>query len=363
MPNGQTSKITSASIGGTPKAIGQSQPAGSGCGAASSYQTYDQDGNTTQIDDFVGNRSCFSYAAGRRLETNRVEGLNNGTSCASVMAPGTVIPAGSRRTTRQWHPDWRLESKLAEPGRFITNVFNGQPDPFNGTAVASCAPTTALLPDGKPIVVLCRRVEQPTTDANGALGFSAALQNGVSTREQKWTYNQFGQVLTHDGPRTDVSDITSFSYYNNTTAAHTLGDLASITNAVGKVTIFTRYDKHGQLLESIDPNGVATTNIYDLRRRLLSTNVGGMTTSYTYDPAGLLTRLTLPNGQWFGYEYDDAYRQRAVRDNRGNRIEYTLDNAGNRIAEKIMDPSGLLRRQLARSIDALGRIQQTIGRN
>ena len=51
----------------------------------------------------------------------------------------------------------------------------------------------------------------------------------------------------------------------------------------------------------------------------------------------------------------------AVQTNLGNHIEYTLDNAGNRTAETVKDTSGALRRQLARSIDALGRVQQTTG--
>jgi len=36
-------------------------------------------------------------------------------------------------------------------------------------------------------------------------------------------------------------------------------------------------------------------------------------------------------------------------------------NAGNRTAETVKDTAGALRRQLARSIDALGRVQQTTG--
>ena len=52
----------------------------------------------------------------------------------------------------------------------------------------------------------------------------------------------------------------------------------------------------------------------------------------------------------------------AVLDNLGNRIQYTLDNAGKRTAVEVRDPGGLLRRSLSRSIDALGLVQQTTGR-
>ena len=69
-----------------------------------------------------------------------------------------------------------------------------------------------------------------------------------------------------------------------------------------------------------------------------------------------------PDGSWIGYEYDAAHRQIPVLDNQNNRIEYTLDNAGNRIAENVRDPSNALVRQLTRVMDALGRVQQTTGR-
>ena len=113
---------------------------------------------------------------------------------------------------------------------------------------------------------------------------------------------------------------------------------------------------------AVDANGVITLNTYDPRLRLTSRSVGGQSTAYTYDAAGQLSRITQPDASWVGYEYDDAQRHKAVLDNRGNRIDYTLDNAGKRTAEQVKDPGGALRRSLARSIDALGRVQQTTGR-
>jgi YD repeat-containing protein len=347
-----------------------SQPAGSGSAAASSTFAFDTSGSLSRACDTRGSCTCFSVDPSRALESTRVEGVSSGAACSSVFALNAVLPAGSRKTNTLWHPDWRLETRVAEPGRITTSIYNGQPDPFNGNAVASCAPTSALLPDGKPIAVLCKRVEQATTDANGAAGFSAVLQSGVPARTTTWTYNQWGQVLTENGPRTDVNDTTTYTYFSDTSftgegaaaTGHFMGDLATVTNAAGRVTQYTQYNKHGQVLESIDPNGVVTSNTYDLRQRLLSTTTAGRTTQYTYDPVGQLKRVTLPDQSWIGYDYDDAQRQVAVYDHKGNRVDYTLDNAGNRIAEQTKDPSGALKRQLARSIDALGRVQQTTGR-
>jgi YD repeat-containing protein len=284
--------------------------------------------------------------------------------CDTVAAASSALPAGGRKTSTEWHPDWSLAARVAAPGVITTSVYNGRPDPFTTPAntIASCAPTTALLPNNKPIAVLCRQVEQATTDTDGALGFAAPLAANVARPEQRWTYNEYGQVLTHDGPRTDVLDRTTYTYHPTTTAFVTRGDLASVANPAGQVTRYTQYDKLGQLLESTDPNGVVTTRTYDLRQRLKTVTVGVELTQYDWWPTGKLKQVTQPDGSWLLYTYDDAHRLREVKDSLGNYVEYDLDNAGIRRGENTRDPQGTLRRQLSRTIDALGRVEQTTGR-
>jgi YD repeat-containing protein len=369
-PSGAVHTTTFELVNELSRVVSSTQPAGSGCTASTSNISYDANGNVAGKVDFNRTRTCYVHDPNRNVETTKVEGLSDAVACDNVTLPNAVLAANGRKTSTAWHPDWRLETKVAEPGRILTSVYNGQPDPFNGGATASCAPADTLLPDGKPIAVLCKRVEQATTDTNGAAGFSATLQSGVPARTTTWTYNQYGQVLTENGPRTDVNDTTTYTYYSDTSftgegaaaTGHFMGDLATVTNAAGRVTRYTQYNKHGQVLESQDPNGVVTTHTYDLRQRLLSTTVGNRTTTYQYDPVGQLKRVTLPDASWIGYDYDDAHRQVAVYDHKGNRVDYTLDNAGNRIGENTRDTNGSLKRQLSRSIDALGRVQQTTGR-
>jgi YD repeat-containing protein len=362
-PTGSATSMISWETGpdGERRMTSQSQPAGAGSSNASSSVTYDGAGNIASFVDYENHRSCFVHDASGK-EITRVEGLSSATSCGAVTPVGATLPTGSRKFSNQWHPDWRLATLVAQPGQVVTRIYNGQPDPFNANLITSCAPGDALLPDGKPIAVLCKQVEQATTDTYGHLGFSAALQSGVPNRVRTWTYNRYGQVLTAKGPRTDINDTTTYSYYTDTTADHTLGDLQSVTDAAGNVTSYPLYNKHGQALRVVDSNGVATDYTYDLRQRLTSLTVGGQTISYEYHPTGLLKRVTQPDGSYVHHTYDDAHRLIAVSDNVGNRIDYTLDNAGNRTAESVKDTSGALRRQVSRSIDALGRVQQTTGR-
>lgn len=359
---GAVSAWGSTTVLGRTALTGQSQPAGSGCAASASQQGYDANGNIASRDDFNGTRVCLAHDPGRNLETVRVEGLaggSAGTACSAVVEAGAALPAGARKVSTQWHPDWKLPTKTATAGVVTTSVYHGQPDPFNGNALASCAPADAVQRDGKPIAVLCRKVEQATDDADGAQGFAAALQAGVAPRVWQWTYNRQGQVLTSTDPRGGVS---THAYYADTTTDHRVGDLRSSTNAAGHVTQFTRYDAHGQLLEAIDPNGVVNRYTYDARRRLTSATVAGQTTLHEYAPTGLLSKTTAPDGSFVTYGHDAAHRLVSVADSLGNRIDYTLDSTGQRTAERVTDPSGVLRWQVARSIDALGRVQQVTGR-
>lgn len=261
-------------------------------------------------------------------------------------------------TTNQWHPTLDLKTAVAEPGLLTTYVYNGQPDPFNSNTVANCAPPTALLPDGSPIAVLCKKVEQATTDANGSLGFSAALQSTVPNRTWTWSYNAKGQILTATDP---LNRTSTYSYYADTTSTHALGDLQSASNPAGHTTQYPQYDGAGRLLQSIDPNGVSTTYVYDNRQRLTSVNAGGQVTSFTYTLTGQINRVTRPDTSYVEYAYDAAQRLTGIADSLGNSISYTLDNAGNRTAEQVKDPAGVLKRQVSRVYDQLGRQQQVTG--
>lgn len=330
---------------------------------------YDNRGNQTQrIDVGAGNGSDVR-AQCKKVDTatNRpVIVLEGASSCPGDLT--AYAPTSSeRKTSIAWNTAWRVETQRAEPGKRTTRVYNGQPDPFNANAIATCAPSTALLPDGKPIVVLCKQVEQATTDANGSMGFTATLQAGVANVVTQWTYDTYGQMLT---AKDELNNTTTYAYYTDTSftgtdpnaVGHTTGDLKSVTNTAGQVTQYLEYDKHGIVLKNQDALGAQTVNTYDARQRLLTSAVASRTTSYAYDGAGQLTKATQPDGSWIGYEYDDAHRMKALKDNLGNRIEYTLDAMGNRTAENSKDPSGALKRAHTRTLDALSRIQQSTGK-
>jgi YD repeat-containing protein len=168
-----------------------------------------------------------------------------------------------------------------------------------------------------------------------------------------------------DGPRTDVSDLTTYDYYPADATCQgghfgCRGQLKQITDALGHSTQLSRYSANGQLEEFTDPNGLVTTLTYDVRQRLTSLDVGGETTRYSYDPAGQITRVTRPDGAYLAYSYDPAQRLIKTQDDQGNTLSYTLDALGNRIKEEAHDPNGQLARSQSRVYDALSRLQNLV---
>ena len=361
-PNGSTVNLGATLINGMPRMTSRSQPAGAGCDASTSSLAYDTNGNITSKTDFNGSKSCRVHDLSRNLETIRIDGFSSTDACPVDLAAYT-IPADTppRKTTTQWHPDWSLLIKQAEPKQITTSIYNGQPDPTAGNATASCAPASAVLPDGKPLAVLCKKVEQATTDATGSLGFAATP---VGTAQvSTYTYNQYGQMLTARDPR---NKLTTYAYYSDTTADHTLGDLQRLTDSTGQTTQYTRYDKSGRLLQSKDANGVVTDTTYTPRGWVRSVTVTApgrapRVSTYDYDGVGQLKKATLPDEVALEYTYDAAHRLTAIKDTAGNSVTYTLDNMGNRTGEDLKDPGGNLLRNVTRVYDALNRVQSTTG--
>lgn len=292
---------------GVAKGAGLDQPAGAGCGPAASQIDYDANGNVASRTDFNGVKTTYSYDLARNLETSRTE------------ATGT---AQARTTTTAWHATLRLPVQM--------KVYAG------GAASGTPLLTTDYSYDGQGNLL------------------AKTEQGGGASRGQAYSYNSAGQVLSADGPRSDVTDITTYRYDSQ-------GNLTGVTNALNQTTQLGGYNAHGLPTQVTDANGVVTTLAYDSRQRLTSRSAAGETTLYSYDGVGQLTGVTLPDGTALSYSYDAAHRLTQIQDSAGNRIAYTLDALGNRIGEDSFDPSGQLARRIDRVYDALGRLQAITG--
>jgi YD repeat-containing protein len=325
---------TFQTILGVAKSTGQSQPAGSGCSAATSSMTYDINGNVASRADFNGNKTCYAYDLTRNLEIARVEGLSSGSACPGDVSGYTPAANSSeRKILTTWHASFRLPMLITESKRETSYGYDTHGN------------------------VTQFRIKDTTTNATRTWNTSYSYHPSVP-----------GVILqkTENGPRTDVTDITTTDYYAPDAACvgghkGCRAQVASITNALGHITLITRYNAHGQPEEVIDPNGLTTTLTYDARQRLLSRTSGTEITGYQYDSVGQLKKIILPDNSFLDYTYDAAHRLTDIADNLGNRVQYTLDNMGNRTKEELFDPLNNLTKTQQREFDALSRLWKDIG--
>ncbi len=282
-------------------------------GTTSEARTYDAAGNVQTHTDKNGVVLYREYNS-RNLETLRRE------------ANGTPL---QRETTTTWHPTYRLPDAITEPNR-ITD-YDYYP---NG--------------DLQTVTITSRNIS----------GTEDLSTDGNRTRISNYTYNTHGQVTSIDGPRVDVSDVTTLNYYDEPacpTGNGECGQLEYIINAEGQRTDFNEYYADGRLKKMTDASGLVTEYEYDSRRELTKTTLSdGLTsriTLYTYDAAGQLDLVMFPNGLILDYDWTTAHLLDTVTDNFGNKIDYDYDAHGNQKEELRVDPNNVIRRAVATTFD------------
>ncbi|MBL8523594.1 MAG: RHS repeat protein, partial [Betaproteobacteria bacterium] len=256
----------------------------------SSTYGYDANGNTTSIVDFNGNLTCYAFdAGGRNLEIRRTEGLG-GSNCASP-----TYKTESRRIETDWHTSLRIPIAIRE---YKHN---------NATSATTLLRTTTYVYDGN------NAAANPKGNVT-----SKSVKDEVNNVTRTWTYSNYdtyGRVGTIDGPRTDVTDTTTYTYYANDVAqGNKRGMLWKVTNAANHVTEITDYDAEGRPLSMTDANGLVTTMAYWPRGWLKQRNVGGELTQYAYDNYGQLLKITMPDSSVINYGYDGAHRLWKISD-------------------------------------------------
>ncbi len=217
--------------------------------------------------------------------------------------------------------------------------------------------TSTTQPDLVP-AVLCRKTIQPTLDNTGLTAFSATPTG--APRAWEYTYDALGRVLTEDGPRTDVTDVTVFTYHaDNDPDVARRGRVSSVTNALGHAVQFVSYDGAGRLTSMTDPNGVTHSWTYDARGRLLSETRAGEVSGYTYNAAGLLTSMTQPDGTTRTYAYDAAHRLVDTSDAQGNRVAFTLDYMGHAVQTDVYNAAAMQVRTQRQMFNNQGRLVES----
>ncbi|WP_189339764.1 DUF6531 domain-containing protein [Rhodanobacter denitrificans] len=302
------------------------------CGINSRY-AYNSAGDLTSTVDFNGNTTHYSIDAAH-LEESRIE------------ASGTPM---QRTINTAWNTALRVPLT-----RIVTDA--------NSNVVSSISWVYNTV--GQP---LARCEIDPAQASSYACATTGTPPAGV----RRWTYSYctavdttqcpiVGLLLAVDGPRTEVADVTTYTYYltDSTTVHH--GDLQSVTDALGHTTSYLTYDGAGRVTSLQDANGVVTNLTYTPRGWLASRSVGGATTTLAYTAYGAVASITDPDGVTTHYTYDAAHRLTDITDAQGNVVHYTLDNAGNKTGEQIRTASGTVVHSLSRTFNALGQLTAVV---
>ncbi len=317
-PLGYEEIVATNLIKGVRRHVSSSGPGCSTCGDNASTTTYDSNGFKDVVTDFNGNITDYDHNP-QGLETRRIEAVGSSVE---------------RTITTHWHPDFRLPIEINQPNkRNINYTYNNRRQILTSTE----------------------------TDISGNISRTSSYNYCEAADVANATSTGcpiIGLLKSVDGPRTDVADITTYRYYTTDTTDYRIGDLHTITNALGQVTEHLKYDAAGRALEISDTNNILTTLTYHQRGWPTSITKAALTTSIQYDENGQLSRITQPNGAFINAEYDNAHRLTTITDNLGNRIEYVLDAAGNRTLESTKDSTGLLKQQVQRVFNDLSRMTQ-----
>lgn len=356
-PSGTTRTIGLKIVNQIQMTSGVSQPGGSGCNAASSAIAHDYGGNIASQKDFNGNKICYSYESARGLQIAQVSGLSSAATCPGT--PDLALKAGTRRTRTAWHSIYPLKTVSSEPGLITKYYYNGDSDSTG--RIISCA-LGMTLPNKKPFPMLCKKTEQATSDTDGGRGLTPAVLGTI--RSWDYVYDEDGRLLNSRTPANAVDQKTAIhNYYMETSGSHVVGDLASVTDAMGETMQYLEYSPDGMITQIRGPDGLTINHEYDSRKRLLSTrrqDIHGIeeTTSYEYDLTGNVIRVTAPDQSSITLSYDTAHRLVQIGDTAGNSVRFNLDRAGNVVHQEMRGANQEIFTQILRSYDSLNRLQQ-----
>ncbi|WP_266159927.1 DUF6531 domain-containing protein, partial [Dyella silvatica] len=279
-PLGLTSTMSFSTVQGVNKIASLDQPCSPQCRQSFKTRTYDANGYPASTTDFSGNVTTTTYDV-HGLLNQQVDAVSSANQLTTTTTWDTVNRVPQLRTVAdnkgvtQAKTAWVYNSRAQAIARCDI-------DPSVSAAASYTCATTGTPPTG------VRRTTSTYCDA-------------VDTTQCPL----IGLLLSATGPRTDVTDLTQYSYYLSTDesgcgtaggACHRAGDLYQVTDALGHVSTVVAYDKNGGVVRQRDANGVITDLTYHPRGWLLtrtvranadgSASAGDALTQIAYDATG-----------------------------------------------------------------------------
>lgn len=347
-PTGAQTTLSFTAPTGAVHANAVSTPCGTGCGQPNAAATFDNNGYVASTTDFKGNITALTHDANGLL-TEEIDAQGNPDQRTIDTTWNTVLRVPLTRTVKD------NTGKVVSKSGWAYNT-TGQPtaacliDPVAAPSYTCSATGTAPAGVRRSVMTYCTTVDGTTCPLTGLL-------------------------LNIDGPRTDVTDTTTYAYYPTTDESgcaaaggvcHHLGDVNSTTDGAGLVTTYVTYDKAGRPTRVKAPNGVLTDLTYTPRGWLTTKTVRASAagtpsandaiTTIAYNPDGTVHQIKDGDGVTATYTYDAAHRLTDITDAGNRRYHYVLDAAGNRTLEQVITEAGTVVRTTGQSFNALGQL-------
>jgi RHS repeat-associated protein len=327
------------------------------CGSQDATAAYDAFGNLSRIQNARGYITESTYdGSGRQLirtETAEVpQGCNPATDpghCrlnADALATATLNGTTASQTTTYTYGDANWPGRptrtthdgVEAPGVTLTETFSL--DPSTGETLVHTI--TGAVDAGGTL-----ESHTTTTSLYGSSEVAAFAPGGAFQPAWLSLAQPPGLTKSIDGPRTAVSDVTTFVYYpfDTTVPGPWRGHLAAVRNALGHVSRYEDYNVFGRAATLTDANGSYTGFTFDSMGRLVTSIIAGtpgcntsadplcatnLTTSRTYSSlTGPVASEQRPAGNLTSYMYDTRGRILTVTTGTSTtgleRITYTYD--------------------------------------
>jgi RHS repeat-associated protein len=316
--------------------------------------TYDADDEPTLVSDPDGHATLTCYDGDANIvETVRPVGVAANDLSASSCAFATLYPNGyesgsgveyapvslasdATRTTYDALGNELTVTTPAPAGQSSAQVTTYTYDPGGRLTTVSSPPASNAesAPD---------QVTAYSYDAANEL-VSATTGAGTSASTTSSCYDPDGDKTASvpgDGNTGGVASCSSSSPWQTASAYETgysydsLGELVSETRPAttwatnGQTTTYT-YDPDGNVLTSVDPDGVTTTNTYTSRDQLATVGYSGSSApsvSYSYDANGNEVSMSDASGS-SSYVYDPFSELISATNGAGKTVSYAYDSLG-----------------------------------
>ena len=342
--------------------------------------TYDAYGRVTSVKDALGRQTTTAYT-----DTN---GQNVGVKTTSQDPDGDPAAGVSASVnTTEVHPAWGAATKVTDAnGKVGSGTFDAlgratqvwQPGRAQGTDTpnvkyaysiggngVSAVTTQTLNHDGSSYLTstsiydgLLRERQSQSPSAEETSAGRVVTDMIYDSRGLVWRKNSPwfttgnpstslvvpaaavpGRTVTrYDGagrPTTEIFQVNEEEVWRTTTSYR--GDRVAVNPPEGATPTTTIDDARGQTIEVRQHTGATTSSSYQ-------------TTTYGYDKAGQLTKMTDPDGNQWTYTYDLLGRQIEVNDPDKGTTQITYDDAG-----QVLTTTDARAEKLAFTYDLLGR--------